>query len=168
MSSGVHTKTSETDGSASMVINASAAQLWPLISDPTKMGQFSPENTRAVWRDGATGVAVGARFRGFNRRGPAVWYTECLIKVCEVNRRFSFDVSFPVVLLHVARWTWTLEQSMVDPNSTKVTVSWNLPGPIGWQRRLFWRGLGVGNREVDLAAGTTATLRRLAEFVESR
>ena len=34
------------------------------MSDVTKIGSYSPETFEAQWLDGATGPAVGARFRG--------------------------------------------------------------------------------------------------------
>ncbi len=166
MTGGVYTKTSKTQGSSSMVIHASAKELWPLISDPTQMGKFSPENAGAFWRDGATKPAVGVRFRGINRRGPAMWFTESVIRTCKINSEFSFDVSFPVVMPDIAKWTWTLEPANSDPDATKVTVSWKLPKPIGKTRRLFWNTMGVGDREKDLAKGTSKTLRELAAYVE--
>lgn len=158
----ITTHTSSTGGSASLRIDAPADRIWPLISDPVRMGEFSPENTGARWRDGATRASVGARFRGFNRRGLAVWYTECVVRTCEPEREFSFDVAFPPVIPLVATWTWRLEPDVQDPSRTNVTVSWQLPREVGRARRLFYRSFGVTNRERDLAAGTSATLRRIA------
>lgn len=158
--------TSSTGGSTSLWINASADRIWPLASDPERMGEFSPESTGARWRSGATRAAVDARFRGFNRRGLVIWYTECVVRTCEPDREFSFEVSFPPVIPLVATWTWRLEPDTDDAARTKVTVSWKLPREVGRSRRLFYRSFGVTNRERDLAAGTSATLRRIAAAVE--
>lgn len=166
MTNEVTTHTSITSGSTSLSIGARADRIWPLVSDPTRMGEFSPENTGARWRDGATRPAVGARFRGFNRRGLAVWYTECVVRTCVPEREFSFDVAFPPVIPLVATWTWQLDPDSDDPSRTTVTVSWELPHEVGYARRLFYRSFGVTNRAADLAAGTSATLRRIAAAVE--
>jgi hypothetical protein len=44
--------------------SATREEAWALIADITRMGDWSPETTSAVWRGGATGPALGARFRG--------------------------------------------------------------------------------------------------------
>src|SRR5207237_592649 len=43
-------------------------RIWDLVSDVTKIGRYSPETFEAEWLDGATGPAVGARFRGHVKR----------------------------------------------------------------------------------------------------
>ena len=55
------------------------------MSDVTNIGKFSPETFEAEWIDGATGPAVGARFRGHvkrNGKGPTYW-TTCTVSECE-------------------------------------------------------------------------------------
>lgn len=46
---------------------------WSLLADITRMGEWSPETTVAVWRKGATGpwvLASKARTKGARRSGP--------------------------------------------------------------------------------------------------
>jgi hypothetical protein len=48
----------------------------------------------AEWLDGATGPALGARFRGHVKRneiGPVYW-TICRVTACEPGREFGFEV----------------------------------------------------------------------------
>ncbi|HAS09465.1 MAG TPA: SRPBCC family protein, partial [Acidimicrobiaceae bacterium] len=52
------------DVSVSREIAAPPQRVWELISDITRMGEWSPETTGGKWLKGATGPAVGARFRG--------------------------------------------------------------------------------------------------------
>jgi len=59
-------------GTASIVVSAPAEALWALVTDVTRTGEWSPEATGGAWIDGATGPAVGARFKGTNRGGP-IW-----------------------------------------------------------------------------------------------
>ena len=42
-------------------IAAAPETVYALVSDITRMGEWSPETVRAVWTRGATGPAVGAR-----------------------------------------------------------------------------------------------------------
>ena len=73
---------------------ATPEQVWALVSDVTRIGEFSPETFEAEWLDGATGPALGARFRGHVKRneiGPVYW-TTCEITACEPGREFGFAV----------------------------------------------------------------------------
>ena len=57
-------------------MNASPDQVWALVSDVTQIGRYSPETFEGEWLDGASGPAVGARFRGHvkrNQKGPTYW-----------------------------------------------------------------------------------------------
>src|SRR5271165_1400637 len=69
-------------------------QDWNLIADVRNIGRFSPETFEAEWLDGATGPALGARFRGHVKRneiGPVYW-TTCRVTACEPGREFGFQV----------------------------------------------------------------------------
>ena len=58
-------------GSATVSMSAPADKIWNLIADVRNTGTFSPEVFEAEWLDGATGPALGARFRGHVRRRTA-------------------------------------------------------------------------------------------------
>src|SRR3974390_3451397 len=61
-------------------MDAPPEKVWGLISDITKMGEYSPEVIEAEWLDGATGPAVGARYRGHVRRNEKwliTYWTTC-------------------------------------------------------------------------------------------
>jgi hypothetical protein len=74
-------------------IAADAAVVYGLISDVTRMGEWSPETTSCAWVAG-DGPAVGARFRGTNSRGPVRWVTTCTVTSADPGRRFAFSVVF--------------------------------------------------------------------------
>lgn len=81
-------------GSATVHIAAPADRIWNLIADVRNTGQFSPETFEAEWIDGATGPALGAKFRGHVKRneiGPVYW-TTCRVTACEPGREFGFAV----------------------------------------------------------------------------
>lgn len=80
------------EGSVTVHIAAPADKIWNLIADVTKTGEFSPEVFESDWLDGATGPALGAKFRGHVRRneiGPVYW-TTCRVTACEPGREFGF------------------------------------------------------------------------------
>src|ERR1700727_265994 len=63
-------------GSVTVHMAASADRVWHLVSDITRVGEFSPETFEAEWLDGARGPVPGARFRGHVRRhggGAGYW-----------------------------------------------------------------------------------------------
>ena len=49
-------------GEVSLHMAAPPEQVWALVSDVTRIGEFSPETFEAQWTHGATGPVVGARF----------------------------------------------------------------------------------------------------------
>lgn len=82
------------EASVTVHMKAPADQIWELIADVRNTGKFSPETFEAEWLDGATGPAVGAKFRGHVRRneiGPVYW-TTCRVTSCEPGRDFGFEV----------------------------------------------------------------------------
>jgi uncharacterized protein YndB with AHSA1/START domain len=69
-------------GSVTVHFAAPPARVWDLVSDITRIGEFSPETFEARWlagpQAGAAGPQAGARFRGHvrrNGRGPVYWTT---------------------------------------------------------------------------------------------
>ncbi|MDT5412448.1 MAG: hypothetical protein QOG14_4668, partial [Mycobacterium sp.] len=81
-------------GSATVHMAAPADKIWDLIADVRNIGSYSPEVFEAEWLDGATGPALGARFRGHVKRneiGPVYW-TVCRVTACEPGREFGFAV----------------------------------------------------------------------------
>lgn len=80
--------------SVTIPMAAPADEIWNIVADVRNTGRFSPEVIEAEWLDGATGPALGARFRGHVRRneiGPVYW-TTCRVTACEPGREFGFAV----------------------------------------------------------------------------
>lgn len=151
--------TSAPDATASCTIAAPPETVWATVSDLDSIGTRSPETFKARWI-GATGPAVGNRFRGWNRNGPFVWFTTCTVCDAEPGRSFAFDVT--VFGLPGATWRWDVEP---DGDGSRVTLS-------SWDRRksllhfLGVVGTGVRDRRAHNQAGIEETLRRLAAVFE--
>lgn len=90
--------------SASVRIEASAEDLYDLVTDVAGMGRFSTECIGGDWLDGATGPAIGARFRGRNRRGWVRWSTVNRVVAAERGVEFAFETDGSG-----ARWTYRFE-----------------------------------------------------------
>ncbi|MBK5306296.1 MAG: SRPBCC family protein [Frankiaceae bacterium] len=100
-------------------VDAPAERVWALVSDLPGMGALSPENTGGSWLGGATGPAVGVRFRGSNRHGWRRWSTAVRITACEPGHLLSFDVGS--LGLAVSRWTYAVAPR---PGGCTVTETW--------------------------------------------
>jgi uncharacterized protein YndB with AHSA1/START domain len=136
-------------------------RIWDLVSDVTKIGRYSPETFEAEWLDGATGPAVGARFRGHvkrNGRGPTYW-TTCTVTAAEPNREFAFGVGPSKRPINV--WSYRLEPS---GDGTDVTESFALVNTL--PIRLYWAALGWARGRTN-RNGMRTTLERMKAEVES-
>jgi hypothetical protein len=138
--------------------------VWRLVSDVTRTGEWSPENTGGRWVAGAAGPTIGARFVGSNRIGIYRWWTTCLVTAAEPGRRFMFDVS--AARLPVARWDWTLRPA--GESGTEVTLTWTdrRTGPVGWLMRQGGRlAVGATIDRAHVQRNIEASLARLRELL---
>jgi hypothetical protein len=142
-------------------IDAPPDTVWGLISDITRMGEYSPEVMEAEWIDGATGPAVGARYRGHVKRNESwpVYWTTC--KVTECRRGDVFE--FAVIMGERPVNTWRYEFRVTDDGGTDVTESFD------WGDNLFtkvWRPLGGFLRERRNQRDMLRTLERVKAVAE--
>jgi hypothetical protein len=145
-------------------ITAPPEAVYALISDVTRMGEWSPECVRAVWVRGATGPVVGARFKAWNKggRGPA-WFNWPVVTAAEPGREFAFNRSGPAI----GSYTW---RYVLTPTATgtRVTESFDadkLLGPVKTWLTEKWTG--SPDRDADLRRGMTTTLARLKGAAEA-
>jgi hypothetical protein len=146
--------------SVTVPMSAPPAAVWALISDVTRIGEFSPETFEAQWLRGATGPAEGAYFRGHVKRngvGPVYW-TTCKVVACEPEREFAFSVMAGARV--VDTWRYVIAPA---GDGVEVTESFELgPNPL---MKLYWvllgRLRGRTNRE-----GMRQTLERIRDVVE--
>ena len=78
-------------GSVAAVVDATPEQVWAVLTDVTRIGEWSHECREAAWTGaGPQGPAVGASFRGRNTAGLVRWGRPCEITVSEPPRRFVY------------------------------------------------------------------------------
>lgn len=149
-------------GTASVVVDAPAEEVWVLITDVTRTGEWSPENTGSVWLDGASGPVVGARCKGTNRRGKSKWASTCEVIAAVPGREFAFvtgSAAKPAT-------TWRYELEAVA-EGTRITESFELTKPLGAAERLLTRvTTGVRDRRADLEENVRQSLARVKEIAE--
>jgi len=94
------------EGEATVHIAAPPEKVYEMVSDVTRMGEWSPETHTCEWIEGATGPAVGARFKGSNKRGILRWSTRPTVKVADAGKQFTFETGKPGK--EDTRWTYRL------------------------------------------------------------
>lgn len=144
----------------SVHVEAPAQRVWELVSDLPRMGELSPENKGGRWVGGATGPAVGARFRGVNRSGWRWWSTTVRVTRCEPGTAFAFAVT--AVGLKVAEWSYTIAS---EGDACTVTETWtdHRGGPM---KALGLLTTGVSDRSVFTATSIEHTLAAVKAAAE--
>lgn len=148
-------------GSVTVIMQAPPAKVWALVSDVTRIGEFSPETFEAEWLGGATGPAVGVRFRGHvkrNGRGPTYWST-CRIAACDPEHEFRFDVVAGNKVLNT--WGYRLEPA---GTGTAVTEFFELQPTL--PTKIYWAIAGAARGRTN-ERGMQTTLDRIKAVVEA-
>jgi uncharacterized protein YndB with AHSA1/START domain len=141
-------------------IAAPSDEVWAMVSDLTRMHEWSPENDGTTWLKGATGAVPGADFKGINSAGKRKWATKGTVVEVEPGRLLSFRVT--AFGMKVARWTYRIEPIA---GGCAVTETWDD------ERGAFIAATGkaatgVGDRKAHNRAGMEATLRNLKAAAE--
>lgn len=109
---------SEYQHSESVIVARPAEELYALVADLPRMGEWSPVNTGGEWED-----EQHAWFRGRNQMGDRVWETRCRIDVAEPGKAFVFTNCGAAGARDLAQWGYTFTPVA---DGTEVTESWQL------------------------------------------
>jgi hypothetical protein len=148
--------------SRTVTVEAPAERVYAIVSDLPGMGAISNENVGGRWLGGATGPAVGARFRGHNRNSWRRWSTSVRVEAASPGHEFTFRVSFWGV--PVSRWSYTFVPAGAG---TAVTETWTDRRPW-WFKGAAGLTTGVMDREAATARGIEHTLAALKRVAEAR
>ncbi len=147
-------------GEVSLHMEAPPEKVWALVSDVTRIGEFSPETFEARWTRGSTGPEVGASFKGHVKRngvGPTYW-APCQVTKCVPNEVFEFAVGTDSVTAN--NWGYRLE---ADGSGTRVTEYFRLEPVL--PMRLYWAVLGRLRGRTN-EEGMRTTLERMKAVLE--
>lgn len=108
-------------GSVAVVVPVGIDQVWEVVRDPTRVGQWSHECVDGQWVSGATEARPGARFRGRNRQRLFRWG-----RLCEVVRIQPHELVWRTVptCLYPDSTEWALRLAPADgeqgPGGTRI------------------------------------------------
>jgi hypothetical protein len=146
--------------SGSITVAARPDEVYALVSDLPRMGEWSPENTGGRWVGGATGPAPGARFRGTNRNGRRRWATVVTVTEATPPTRFAFRLL--VGRKPVVEWAYDIRPTDGGCELTETWTCWE--GPL--LLALGWIFSGVRDRAAHtktMIEKTLAGVKRTAE-----
>lgn len=101
--------------SGSIVVACDPETLYDMVSDITRMGEWSPVCKACWWDPGAT-AEVGGWFTGRNETPERTWETRSVVVAADRGREFAFMVGGTWI-----RWGYTF--TPVD-GGTEVVESW--------------------------------------------
>jgi len=141
-------------------VAAPPEQVWALLTDFSRMPDWSPELVRMLpLRRG--GLRVGQWYLGVNRRKAVIWPTRSVVAEVEPVRALAWDTRSSG-----ARWIWELEAAA---GGTRVVHRRPVPRRLTGLSRAFAAAFLGGTTEHadELEAGMAETVARLKSAAES-
>ena len=143
--------------SASVEVEATPESVWEVVSDVTRMSEWSPECRKIVVL-GSPKRGLGATLLGLNRRGWAMWPTTSKVVRFEPGKAVAWKT-------RESGATWTYELAPTASGTT-LTGRRDLPSySVGTKVMAPLIG-GAQGHDGELAAGIRTTLERIKTAVE--
>ncbi|MBP1326870.1 hypothetical protein JOF28_002102 [Leucobacter exalbidus] len=146
--------------SESIVISASPDEVYAVVSDVTRTGEWSPV-CNACWWDKGDGPRIGAFFTGRNVTPERTWETRSEVVIAEPGKAFGWSVAEGRVL-----WTYSMQPV---PAGTELTESWEFT-PTG--QAFFAQKMGerapaeIESRRQAALSGIPVTLAAIKRIIE--
>lgn len=146
----------------SILVEVPAAELYQMVADVTRTGEWSPVCTSCWWDDPADAAKVGAWFTGHNESPDRIWETRSEVVVADAGREFAFVVGAKLV-----RWGYLLAEV---EDGTELTETWEfLPAGISFFHEKYEATAEEEIAERSEAAHTgipvtLAAIKRIAEM----
>lgn len=147
--------------SDSVTVARDPAAVYALVSDVTRIGEWSPVCKACWWDDPAAGAVVGAWFTGRNVLPERTWETRSQVVAAEPGREFSWEVNNGWV-----RWGFTVEP---DGAGSRLTQHWRfLPKGLEGFRERFGADADaqIAQRSELALSGIPATLAAIKATAE--
>jgi uncharacterized protein YndB with AHSA1/START domain len=144
---------------AEATIAAPPDKVWALISDVSRMPEWSPELVRMLPLKRG-GMRKGQWYLGINRRKAVLWPTRNVVGVLEPGRRLAWDTTSSG-----ARWIWEVTPS---GEGTHVVHRRPVPAKLTLLSSVFARLFlgGIEDHADELETGMARTVERLKAAAE--
>ena len=113
-----------------VVVDATVQEVWQVISNVTRVGEWSHECHAARWLGGADGPAPGVRFRGRNRAGWARWGRTCEIVTVDPPRLIVWRTVPTLIFPDSTQWQVELnpsaDRTLITQSFTVLRAPWLL------------------------------------------
>lgn len=103
------------ENGVAVTVDADIDDVWDVVCDMTRVGEWSHECVGAAWLSGSTAATPGARFRGRNRAGVFRWG-----RVCEIVSAVPYELTWRTVptTLYPDSSEWRIALEKVDAGTT--------------------------------------------------
>jgi uncharacterized protein YndB with AHSA1/START domain len=149
-------------GQVEVEVSATPEQVWALLADVTRAGEWSHETQGGEWLDGASGAEPGARFRGRNRNGRTRWSRVCEVVTADAPRAISWRTVASRLYRDSTVWTYELAPTA---DGCRITQRFEVVrlGPVF--DRLFYAAIPAHR---DRTAALAEDVRRLGAVAADR
>lgn len=146
---------------AHVTVAASPETVWAVISDVTRVGEWSGECRGCVWVGDADAASPGARFRGRNRRAGFRWTRLNEIVVAQPPHTLVWRTVPRVPYPDSVEWRLTVEEG---EGGTLVSESFEV---LDMPRLMEWAVSVAVSAHRDRSGDLAEDLARLKTLVES-
>ncbi|MDF3310402.1 SRPBCC family protein [Rhodococcus sp. T2V] len=145
---------------ASIDIDATPQDVWAVVSDLKRMGEWSPQCRKMRVLGGV--VEAGTKTVNINRKGFLVWPTTSKVVKFQPNKAIAFRI-----LENRTIWSYELEPTA---SGTKVIERREAPTGTSKVSQFLVKTVLGGNEdfEVDLVNGMNTTLARIKSAAEGK
>jgi len=143
--------------SASVVVDAPVEKVWEVVSNVSRMSEWSPECRKIVVL-GSPKQGVGTKLLGLNKRGWAIWPTTSKVVRFEPGKAVAWKT-------RESGATWHYELTPTE-SGTRLTGKRELPAYTVGTKLLAPVIGGAGGHDEELADGIRTTLERIRATVE--
>ena len=146
-------------GRQEVTTTASPQQVWDILADVTRVGEWSHECRTARWLDGATSATVGAKFKGSSKSGVAQWSRSCTFTVLDEPNEMVW-ITDGGIYGDNTEWRYNLEPT---PTGTRIVQTYRVLAMPVWFDRFVWKLTPAHHDRRDALRGDLTRLARLAE-----
>ncbi len=111
------------EGHVDVVLDAPPQQVWDVLTDVPRVGEWSHECRTATWIDGHENPVVGAVFVGGNQSGRTRWRRKCTVTESVAPRRWVYRTSGGVPRDSTE---WRFELEALPDGGTRVRQSFRV------------------------------------------